>query len=152
MTDFDPRFSLARPKRILMAEDDDAMRDLLVGWLHEAGYDVTACSSGLDLRNHLQRSVLSDELPEFDLVLSDIRMPLGSALDVLDEFLDCDGVPPTILITAFGNRRIHAAAGQLGAAAVLEKPFAKGQLIAEIQRLRAGAGGPGDPSLRMKPA
>ena len=151
-TEFEPRPNLARTDRILVAEDDDAMRDLLVGWLHEAGYDVTACSSGLDLLNHLQRSVLSDELPEFDLVLSDIRMPLGSALDVLAEFFDCHGVPPTILITAFGNRRTRAAAGQLGAAAVLEKPFEKGRLIAEIQRLRAGVAGSGDPSLRMKPA
>ena len=113
------------------------MRDLLVGWLHEAGYDVTACNSGLALLTHLERSVLSGELLEFDVVLSDIRLPLGSALDVLDEFFGCEGVPPTILITAFGDRRTHAVASHLGAATVLEKPFDKGRLMLEIERLRA---------------
>lgn len=125
-----------RPDRILVAEDDRAMRDLLVGWLLEAGYQVTACNSGLDLLHHLQWSVLSGEIAEFDVVLSDIQMPMGSALDVLDEFFHCDGVPPTILITAFGDRRTHAAARQLGASLVLEKPFERDRLLAEIQRLR----------------
>lgn len=123
-------------ERILVAEDDDAMRDLLVGWLREAGYEVTACNSGLDLRQYLERSVLSEEVFEFDIVLSDIQMPLGSALDVLDAFFGCDGVPPTILITAFGDRRTHAAASELGAAVVLEKPFERSRLVEEIQRLR----------------
>jgi DNA-binding NtrC family response regulator len=124
-----------RTNRILLAEDDDAMRDLLVGWLSEAGYEVTACSSGLDLLAHLERSVLSPELPEFDLVLSDIQMPLGSALDVLEEFYRCDGVPPTILITAFGNHRTRTTAIRLGAATVLDKPFARDRLMTEIQKL-----------------
>jgi DNA-binding response OmpR family regulator len=127
---------LERVGRVLVAEDDDAMRDLLVGWLHQAGYDVTACNSGHDLLAHLERSVLSGEFPEFDIVVSDIQMPLGSALDVLDEFFGCDGVPPTILITAFGDRRTHAVASHLGAALVLEKPFERDRLLAEIQRLQ----------------
>lgn len=133
----------ADPLRILVAEDDDAMRDLLVAWLCEAGHDVTACSDGLDLRTRLEMSVLSGELGEFDLVVSDIRMPLGSALDVLDAFSGCDGVPPMILVTAFGSRLTHTAASQLGAASVLEKPFDKGRLLAEIHRLRAADGGLG---------
>jgi two-component system response regulator HydG len=126
---------ITRPSRILVAEDDDAMRDLLVGWLHEAGYDVTCCNCGLDLQAQLERSVLSAEIFEFDVVLSDIRMPLGSALDVLDQFLGCDGLPPTILITAFADPRVYALATELGVAAVLEKPFDKDRLIRELGRI-----------------
>jgi DNA-binding response OmpR family regulator len=125
--------SLVSPDRILLAEDDDTMRALLARWLHEAGYDVTACSSGFDLLTHLERSVLSEELPEFDVVLSDI--PPGSALDVLDEFVGCDGVPPTLFITSLGDRQTQALANHLGAATVIEKPFEKGHLMAEIRRL-----------------
>lgn len=121
-----------------MAEDDEAMRHLLVRWLREAGYHVTACADGLDLRARLEMSVLSGELGEFDLLVSDIQMPLGSALEVLDEFLHCDGVPPTLLITAFGSPRIRLQADRLGAAAVLEKPFERGRLLAELRRLRPG--------------
>ena len=143
------RCERARRERALVAEDDEAMRELLVGWLREAGYDVTACSNGLDLLTLLERTVLSGELPEFDLVLSDIQMPLGSALDVLDEFFGCDGVPPTILITAFGHRRTPAVASHLGAAALLEKPFEKGRLMAEIQRVKGRHAG--DRNLGSRP-
>lgn len=141
MTESTQRPGLARQHRILVAEDDDAMRDLLVGWLCEAGYAVTACNNGLDLLAFLEESVLSQELPEFDVVLSDVQMPLGNALDVLDEFFGCAGVPPTILITAFGDPQTHAAAARLGAATMLEKPFEKDRLLATIQRLRARGGG-----------
>jgi two-component system phosphoglycerate transport system response regulator PgtA len=140
---------LAGPDRILIAEDDDSMRNLLVAWLHEAGYDVTACRNGFDLLVHLERSVLSGELPEFDLVVSDI--PLGSALDVLDEFSGCDGVPPTILITAFGDRRANAVVGHEGVATVLQKPLEKGRLMAEIQGLRARDTGAANVAVRIDP-
>lgn len=141
-----------RPLRILVAEDDDAMRDLLVVWLRDAGYDVTACSDGFDLKTRLQMSVLSEELAAFDLVVSDIRLPLGSALEILDEFLGCDGIPPTILLTAFGSRHTLQAASRLGAARVLDKPFDKGRLLAEIQGLQAARTGPGAAAARPAPA
>lgn len=134
MTDSRTSTHRAQPARILVAEDDDAMCDLLADWLREAGYDVTTCSDGLGLHAQLEMSVLSEELPKFDVVLSDIQMPLGSALDVLDEFFGCDGIPPTILITAFESPRVRAAASYLGVVAVLEKPFERGRLLSELQR------------------
>jgi DNA-binding response OmpR family regulator len=127
--------SSAKPFRILVAEDDDAMRDLLVGWLREAGFDVTECVDGLDLRCWLEWSVLSGEADAFDLVVSDIHMPLCSALDVLEEIFECDGIPPTILITAFESPWTYAAARYMGAVTVLEKPFERRRLLSEIQRL-----------------
>jgi len=134
VTDSNEPSSVASPDRVLVAESDDRMRRLLVGWLREAGYDVTECSSGSDLLVYLERSVLSGELPEFGLVLSDI--PPGSMLDVLDEFFGCDGVPPTILIAAFGDRRARAMASHPGVSKVLEKPFDKDRLLAGIRALR----------------
>jgi DNA-binding response OmpR family regulator len=122
------------PDRILLAEDDDGMRALLVGWLHEAGYDVTECKSGFDLLANLEKSVLSGEIPQFDVVLSDISP--ASAIDILGDFIGCDGFPPTLLITPFGDRRGPALASDLGAAAVMEKPFEKRRLMAELRRLR----------------
>lgn len=149
MTESSEPFSPLSPHRILVAEDDDIMRALLVGWLREAGYDVTACSSSFDLLAHFERSVLSGEIPEFDVVLSDIS--LGSALDVLDEFLDCDGVPPTILIMASEDRRTRAVASHAGVATVLEKPLEKDRLMAEIQRLRARDAGAANLGVRVAP-
>jgi len=122
--------NFTRPQRVLLAGDDAARRALLSRWLREAGCDVTACSSGFDLLSHLEQSVLSGELPEYDVILSDI--PLAAALDVLDEFFGCDGVPPAILIATLPDWRWRPAAG---AATVLEKPLAKQRLLAEIHRL-----------------
>jgi len=125
----------SNPLRILLAEDDDEMRALLLWWLRREGYDVTECRDGNDLLTYLEWSVLSGELAEFDLVLSDIRMPRGSALGVLDEFYGSDGLPPTILITAFGDPAIHAEARQLGAAEVIDKPLDREALMAKIRQL-----------------
>jgi CheY-like chemotaxis protein len=121
--------------RVLLAEDDDEMRALLLFWLRQDGYDVTECRDGNDLLTRLEQSVLSGELMGFDLVLSDIRMPNGSALDVLDELYGCDGLPPTILITAFGERVIHAEARRLGAQEVIDKPLDRDVLMARIRRV-----------------
>ena len=125
----------SNPLRILLAEDDDEMRALLLWWLRREGYDVTECRDGNDLLTYLEWSVLSGEVAQFDLVLSDIRMPRGSALGVLDELYGCDGLPPTILITAFGDPAIHAEARQLGAAEVIDKPLDREVLMAKIRQL-----------------
>jgi len=125
----------SNPFRILLAEDDNEMRELLLWWLRRDGYEVTVCRDGNDLLTYLEWSVLSEELAQFDLVLSDVRMPRGSALDVLEELYGCDGLPPTILITAFGDPAIHAEARQLGAAEVIDKPLNREALMAKIRQL-----------------
>jgi len=125
----------SHPLRILLAEDDDEMRTLLLWWLRRDGYEVTECHDGNDLLTYLEWSILSGELEQFDLVLSDIRMPRGSALGVLEELYGCDGLPPTILITAFGDPAIHAEAHKLGAAEVIDKPLDREVLMARIRQL-----------------
>jgi CheY-like chemotaxis protein len=123
------------PPRILLAEDDDEMRALLLWWLRQEGYHVTECLDGNDLLTRLEQSVLSGELAQYDLVLSDIRMPRGSALGVLDELCGCDELPPTILITAFGEPAVHAEARRLGATEVIDKPVEREVLLSKIRRL-----------------
>jgi two-component system nitrogen regulation response regulator GlnG len=65
----------------------------------------------------------------FDLVVSDIRMPGATALEILEAMRDCEGVPPVILITAFPTEDNLGAARKLGVAAVLGKPFEIDDLI-----------------------
>jgi CheY-like chemotaxis protein len=123
------------PPRILLAEDDDEMRALLLFWLRQDGYDVTECRDGNDLLTRLEQSALSGELMQFDLVLSDIRMPRGSALGVLEELCGCEDLPPMILITAFGRSAIDAEARRLGAEEVIDKPLDRDVLMRKIHRL-----------------
>lgn len=102
---------------ILLAEDDDALRDLLDFALTRAGYLVSCCSNGLDLLERLE------EGDPFDLVITDLRMPALTGLEVLEYQLDKYHRIPFICMTAFGDRSTHEQAERFGAAASIDKPF-----------------------------
>jgi CheY-like chemotaxis protein len=108
---------------ILLAEDDQEMRTMLKRILIGKGYDVETCIDGFELLQHFG-SFSSEKLPrQFDLIVSDIRMPGFTGMEILDFVHDNGGFPPIMLITAFGNERTHLDAKRLGAAAILDKPF-----------------------------
>ena len=119
--------------RILVAEDDDEMRVLLFETLRREGYKVTACPDGLHLEDRLIVSEIGSQPTPFELIISDIRMPGLSGLEVLEGLQTCEASPPTILITAFGDEETHAQARQLGAAAVFDKPFDLDDLLARVR-------------------
>jgi CheY-like chemotaxis protein len=108
--------------RVLVAEDDDGFRDLLRDALVREGYDVVAVSSGIELLERLAGS-LSSHGEAFGVVISDVRMPGWSGLDVLASLVSEPMAPPVVLITAFGDERLHEQALSAGAAAILDKPF-----------------------------
>ena len=128
------RDSSAPPRRILVAEDDHEMADLVVGALRKAGYDTETCHDGLELLRHLKFSE-SDDLTEFDLVISDIRMPHISGLDVLRAKNYGGEFPPIILITAFGDEWTHGKAQYLGAVDIFDKPFEIADLVSRVREL-----------------
>jgi DNA-binding response OmpR family regulator len=113
----------ARP-RLLLAEDDREMRQLLASTLRRDGYEVIEVADGFQLFEWIGRAWLGDEeLSAVALVVTDIRMPGFSGLDVLAELRQAGFETPVILITAFGDHETHALGLKLGAAAVLDKPF-----------------------------
>ncbi|WP_303722953.1 response regulator [Malonomonas rubra] len=108
---------------ILLAEDDEALRDLLDFTLTRAGYLVSCCTNGLDL---LERLAEGDP---FDLVITDLRMPALTGLEVLESQLDNQQSVPFICMTAFGDRKTHEQAELFGAAAIIDKPFDLDEMI-----------------------
>jgi len=121
--------------RVLLAEDDDAMRQLLVKVLRTDGYTAVECRDGVDLLAHLAALVGCQRALDFDAIISDIRMPGWTGLEILEAWHDRAGFPPVILITAFGNSVIHARAQKAGAAAVLDKPFVIDELLAKLHEI-----------------
>jgi CheY-like chemotaxis protein len=109
--------------RILLADDDAAMRALLMLALQTEGYEVSACADGVQLLKRLQGMETADRQQRFDLIICDMRMPGLSGLKVLERLRVRRDVPPTILITAFGDEQTHLRARQLGATASVDKPF-----------------------------
>jgi len=108
---------------ILLAEDDQEMRAMLKRILTDRGYDVETCADGFELFQHFGSFSQADLPPQFDLVISDIRMPGFTGMEILDYVHDTGGFPPMMLITAFGDQRTHRDAEDLGVAAILDKPF-----------------------------
>lgn len=126
-----------RVPHILLAEDDADFRELLAQTFRRMGYEVTECVDGPDLVSKLGTFVLFGPPAGFDLVISDIRLPGATALEILDAMHQCKEVPPVILITAFPAEDTLATARKLGVAAVLHKPFELGELMSMTEYVLA---------------
>jgi CheY-like chemotaxis protein len=124
------------PPHILVAEDHADMREMLAQTLRRAGYDVTEVPDGWGLLSLLGACLLhgQDEQP-VDLVISDIRMPGVTGMEVLRGAEDSPEFPPIILITAFGDPRTHEEAERLGAEAVFDKPFDLEDLLTKVREI-----------------
>jgi DNA-binding NtrC family response regulator len=86
----------------------------------------------------LRAYLLDQEGDHFDLIVSDIRMPGLSGMELLHAGREAEAFPPTILITSFGDRETHREARRLGARALIDKPFELDTLIEEVTLALAG--------------
>ena len=118
--------------RILVADDEPNIRITINDILRKYGGHLTVASNGaeaIELLNH----------HEFDLVISDIKMPDKSGYDVFAAAHKHASSMPVILMTGFGYDPNHSIvrASQEGLAAVLFKPFKVDQLLAEVRKALA---------------
>jgi two-component system response regulator AtoC len=114
-------------RRILVADDDKPIRDLLKEVLSSEGYAVVEASSG---REVLQ---LVSQAPP-DLMLLDLRLPDSDGMEVMRRLKERDLAVPTIVITAFGTSSAAIQAIQLGAYDYITKPFELDDVLLTIQR------------------
>ena len=108
--------------RILLAEDDREMRELLAWILWRAGFAVETCTDGISLLERLEALAEKGRFDPFYLVISDIRMPGVTGMEILEYLQSHPQLPPLLLITAFGDQQTHQEANRCGAA-ILDKPF-----------------------------
>jgi len=115
----------SRP-RVLIVDDEPNLRFLLEAEIGERGFDVTAVETGSDAQRILLEP--GGDRP-FDLLLTDIRMPGVSGLDLL-RWVCKSGLGTTvILMTGYGSAETAAAGLRLGAADYLMKPFGDMDLV-----------------------
>lgn len=117
-----------REKRpsILLADDERGTREVLAKFLRMQ-YDVTLAEDGAIALNLLERN-------NYDLVLSDIRMPGADGLSILKKTLEKDPAPPCILFTAYGSIEAAVDAMKKGAFDFVTKPVNFDQLEIVIAR------------------
>jgi DNA-binding NtrC family response regulator len=118
---------------ILIADDDVEMRRMLGEALAREGIDVELAADGAELQQRLEALADAGKLPR--IVIADIQMPGVTGMHILAWVRRKLPSVDVILITAFGDARIHARAKKLGAAAVFDKPFDLDQLRLVIQKL-----------------
>ncbi|WP_299350968.1 sigma-54 dependent transcriptional regulator [uncultured Shimia sp.] len=114
--------SKPQPYRILIVDDDKAMRQSLVELLTAAGWVAEAVA-----RAELALERLSDLAP--DVVLSDVRMPGMSGLELLTDLVQRRAAPPLVLISAHGDIPMAVQAMQDGAYSFVEKPYEPRRLL-----------------------
>ena len=114
--------------RLLIAEDDPDMRELLQEILEEAGYDTVMAADG---RTAL--TLIENDEEHFDLVLTDVRMPGVKGDELLRSMRGRRAEAPVIVITAFGSVEQAVEMVKAGAYQYLTKPFPTNDLLAAVK-------------------
>jgi CheY-like chemotaxis protein len=111
------------PPRILVAEDDAEMLRLVAEALRKDGYDVrTAADGGRLLVTLAHGFVDRGGMDFFDLLVTDMRMPVCTGIQILEQVRAVQWRVPVILMTAFGDEATRSQARTLGAL-LFDKPF-----------------------------
>jgi DNA-binding response OmpR family regulator len=128
--------------RILLAEDDAQMRRLVADALREDGHEVVETSDGGRLLVEVAARLKAGEGAEsLDLIISDVRMPICTGLQILAALREAHWPTPVILMTAFGDAATRRHAESL-AALLLDKPFAMDDLRIAVANMLSGRGAP----------
>ena len=113
-------------RTVLLVEDHETTRITLAGVLEREGLKVIAVASAGSAREKLREE-------EFDLILTDLRLPDGDGMELLEEAKRLSAGSPVILITGHGSEETAVQAMKKGAFNYLSKPLDLNRLRAEIE-------------------
>ncbi len=128
--------------RVLVAEDDRDLGDLLRRALQEAAWAVELTSTGSAALSALQRDA-------FDLAVLDLGLPGLDGLEVCRQYRRAGGVTPILMLTARQEVRDRIAGLDAGADDYLAKPFAVEELLARLRALARRPSAALEPELRF---
>jgi len=117
-----------KKNRILVVDDDHAMRLALSESLESCGYDIVAAENGREALELFKKR-------KFDLVVTDMKMPGMTGIEVLQGVKELSPEIPVILITAYGTVGTAVEAMKEGAAEFIMKPFSLDDLEAVVKHV-----------------
>ena len=118
---------MTQHRRILVVDDDPLVRETLQDLLEEQGFAPTLVSDG-------EQALKAAESEEFDVTLSDIRMPGRDGMEILPELRDLRPSTPVILMTGYASIDSAVTAMRAGAFDYVTKPFKQDEIIASLER------------------
>lgn len=122
-----PAMSAAKPYRILVVDDDPALRELLIDYLSASGFVVDSASDGVQMRERMARA------PP-DAIVLDLMLPGEDGLS-LARGLRKSGDTPILMLSARGEEIDRVVGLEVGADDYLAKPFSPRELLARLRAL-----------------
>lgn len=113
--------------RVLVVDDEAPVRESLGEWLRVSGIETALAASAGEARSRLAGGA-------FDVVVTDLRMPGGDGMGLLDHVLDQHRDTPVILLTAHADVSLAVDAMRRGAHDFLEKPYDADHLLNVVMR------------------
>ena len=123
---------------VLVADDDDDMRAVVVDALRADGCMTVEARNGEEVLDVLRRAMVDPRLRP-DVLLTDVKMPKLSGLGVLEALRVARWRMPVVMMTALSDESIHTVAKRLGAVGLLRKPFGAGDMLQAIHSAKATA-------------
>ncbi len=114
--------------RIIIIDDDEEMRSLLKDFFEGEGFETDSANSGAEAMRRLSEN-------HFDLVITDIRMPGLTGLDILPRIRRLKPEVPIVVMTAHGSDDVRRRSLERGATIYLEKPIPLSKLKTVIHEV-----------------
>jgi two-component system response regulator HydG len=118
---------MTEARTVLIVDDDAAMRQMLESLFREQGYAVQEAGSADEAIERARET-------EFDAVLSDIKMPGKSGIEMVGELRQLRPETPVVLMTAFGSIDSAVEAMRAGAFDYITKPFEPEAVLLTLER------------------
>jgi DNA-binding NtrC family response regulator len=119
---------MSEKSKILVVDDEEALRTVLSGELVSEGYDVRTAADGDDAISNLQKE-------SFDLVLLDIKMPRMNGFEVLKFVKEKYPRTRVVMLTGFADLKNAIESKKLGAEDFVSKPYDLVDLLTTIERV-----------------
>ncbi|HEX9636294.1 MAG TPA: HD domain-containing phosphohydrolase [Acidobacteriota bacterium] len=114
--------------KILVVDDEQVIRDSLCHLMREFGYQVESAASGAEALGHFRRA------GDFDLVVTDVKMPEMSGIDLLGKLREIDSEFVPIVVSGYSETENVIGALQRGAYDFIQKPFRFQELEVVLRR------------------
>jgi len=120
---------MAEEYTILVVEDEENARKLLLEYLKESGYKVFGCATGEEALQFCRESFV-------DFVLLDIRLPGVSGIDLIPKLKEINPLIKVIMVTALSDVDLVVRAMSMGASDYVVKPVNLEKLLAKIEEIK----------------
>ncbi|OVE79063.1 hypothetical protein BVY01_03570 [bacterium I07] len=127
-----PDLKLGEGERLLIVEDDDSVRDFTVRALYKSGYEVYGVSNATE-----SEQVFDDQGGNFDMVFSDVVLPDGTGIELVEKLLDKKPELRVLLSSGYTDQKSQWATIKEKGFPFIEKPYSLCDLLLALQKENA---------------